>query len=147
MPLYFGIPVDMNEAIRIFGLDISVIEKEIIENKPNFLKNKQEIIYSYDLFQYLDKYFKNHYTDIRIFATDKGQYIIGYVIEEPSDVWNKFINVDEFIILILQLRKKFADEMAALHADLSEVVLEYMEGATNAEKTKNPTPYIISYPY
>lgn len=38
--------------------------------------------------------------------------------------------------------------MELLNANLSEVILEYMEGdKENPEKVKNPIPYIISHKY
>ena len=88
-------------------------------------------------------HFKDASVNIKIFNTDKGQYIIGYELTEVSDVWNKFINMEEFIILILKLKKQFYDEMQVLNADLTEVTLEHMEG--ESEIVKNPVPYIIDY--
>ena len=86
---------------------------------------------------------KDASVNIKIFNTDKGQYIIGYELKEVSDLWNKFINMDELIILILKLKKQFYDEMQILNADLAEVTLEHMEG--EHEIVKNPVPYIIAY--
>ena len=58
----------------------------------------------------MNKYLKMN-TTIQIFLTDKGQYIIGYEIEEPSNVWSKFINIDNFI-------NKFSEEICYIKCRL-----------------------------
>jgi hypothetical protein len=85
--------------------------------------------------KYISKYLRAS-TKIRFHSTDKGQYIIGYEIKEPS----KFINVDEFIVKIINLKTQFTKEMEILKADLSQVTLE-----GDPEVVKNPIPYIIAY--
>jgi hypothetical protein len=138
MTVYFGLPVTCNEAIRIFGLNLETI--------INYIKiNKKYTGTYYDpyIVEYINMHFKDASVNIKIFNTDKGQYIIGYELKEVSDLWNKFINMDEFIILILKLKKQFYNEMRVLNADLAEVTLEHMEG--EPEIVKNPVPYIIAY--
>ena len=151
MPCYLGIPVCIEEAFRIFGLNIQMIENDII-NKYNEKKSKYDCdkttVSLWELIISINKYFKTYFIEIKIFTTDKGQCIIGYEVEEPTDLWNKFINVDDFIVLILNLKKKFAKEMELLNANLSEVTLEYMEGNKETpEKVKNPIPYVIYCSY
>ena len=138
MTVYFGLPVTYNEGIRIFGLNLELI--------MNYIKTHCKYTGTYYnpfIIEYLNMHFKDASVNIKIFNTDKGQYIIGYELTEVSDVWNKFINMDEFIILILKLKKQFYDEMQVLNADLTEVTLEHMEG--ESEIVKNPVPYIIDY--
>jgi hypothetical protein len=138
MTVYFGLPVRYDEAIRIFGLNLETI--------MNYIKTHYEhtgTYYNPFIIEYLNMHLKDASVNIKIFNTDKGQYIIGYELKEVSDLWNKFINMDEFIILILKLKKQFYDEMQILNADLAEVTLEHMEG--EPEIVKNPVPYIIAY--
>ena len=126
MPVYFGLPVTTYEAYRIFNI--------------NYDKYKR------DHFNFLNNYFKDNFTKINIFSTDKGQCIIGYEIHEISDVWNDFINIDQFIILITNLRTKFAIETKRLGANLERITLEKMEGSSSdAEIVHFPVPYIIEY--
>ena len=80
---------------------------------------------------------------IRIGGTDKGQCIIGYEIEEPSVFSKNFINVDEFIIKLINLRTQFTNEMQILGCDLSEVILEHLED--EVEIVNYPVPYILHF--
>jgi len=58
---------------------------------------------------------------------------------------SKFINLDNFVILIMNLKNKFLEEMTRLNA-VSEVTLEFIEGSIKDRiKVKNPIPYIICY--
>ena len=138
MTVYLGLPITCKEAIRILGLNLDNIINEIR------IKYKCEENYDYDsyFFEDINEYLRVS-TKIRFHSTDKGQWIVGYEIEEPSDVSIKFINVDEFIIKIINLKTQFTKEMEILKADLSQVTLEYMEGIP--EVVKNPIPYIIAY--
>lgn len=141
MPVYFGIPVSCKEAFRIFGLDIESVKNRLIERGI-----KKSWISDCYFIEDLNKHLETYPVKIQVYSTDKGQNIIGYEVEEPSNVWSKFINVDDFVTLLIQLKVKFSEEMATIGADLSEVTLEYMEGDDeNPEKVKNPSPYIISY--
>ena len=143
MYIYFGIPVNIYEIFRIFGLDLQAVT-------------------NCSLVGYVDKYFKMKFTEknleqnkksyifsknieeIQVFKVDYDQYIIGYKINEYTDVFSKFINVDDYIALILELKKRFSEEIKILNGDLSEVTLQNMEDG-DQEKVKNPIPYIISY--
>jgi len=144
MTTYIGIPVCLTEALRIFKQDIETVEENILKK----LNKKKDDHYYVDniILHEMNEYLETSSTKIKIFPTDKGQYIIGYEIKEPSNLWSKFINVDNFLILIMNLRHKFLEEMTILNADLSEVTLEYMEGLEKDKiKVKNPIPYIICY--
>ena len=134
MPLYFGIPVLVEEAIRILNLDFEEITKEV----------KKKEYHSY--FTYVDianNYLKKKLSKIQINVLDKGQCVVGFIIEEPSDVWTKFINVDELILKLLNLKILFQNEIEKLNGDLSNVTLEYMEGTPKI--VKNPIPYILEW--
>lgn len=133
MPLYFGIPLTIKEAIRILNLDLEKITKKVKEQKYyddyTFVKITND---------YLQKI-----STIRIYCLDKGLCVCGFIINEPYNVWTKFINVDEIIIKLLNLKILFQKEIENLNGDLSEVTLEYMEGIP--EIIKNPIPYILEW--
>ena len=133
MTVYFGFPISYQEAFRIF--------KQSLEPKDFYS--------GFDIINKLNKYLSEKNVEIRLFTTDKYQFIIGYEITEVSDVWNKFVNIYEFINLLGQLREKFSIEMKLLDADISEIRIEYMEGANeeSCNLIKNPIPYVISYNY
>jgi hypothetical protein len=132
MPLYFGIPVRVNEAIRILNLDLEEITTKVIQ---------QQYYSDYTFVEIANDYLKK--SNIQIYYLDKGLCVCGFKIDEPSDVWNKFINADELIIKLLNLKLLFQKEIEKLNGNLSEVTLEYMEG--EPEIIKNPIPYILEW--
>jgi hypothetical protein len=143
MALYIGLPVCYEEAFRIFGINIED-SNEIIMQKFN-VKDKNKIYY-YHYIVYLERFLEDKNSEIKIYSTDKGQFIIGYCIQDNSDVWDKFVNIDETIINLLQLKSKFMKEMSELNANLSTVTLEYMEGDRDKPKVvSNPMPYVICW--
>ena len=74
---------------------------------------------------------------------DKGQHIIGYEIEEPSDVWNKFITAKELFSIIGNLQKKFISEIQDYKNNFMILTIEKMEG--DAEMIKFQEPFIIEW--
>ena len=139
MPVYLGLPLHFLETFRILGIDYT---KTIIElvNKNNLKNNDYVSPYIYDE---LNNYLKNKDVNLRIYNTDKGQIILGYEIHEPSDVWDKFTNVDEFITLLGDLKIMFNNEIKKLDGNLEKVIIHHMEGED--EIVNFPIPYIISY--
>jgi len=96
MTLYFGLPLTYMEVIRILGLDYDLIIKEIKKS------------YSGTYFEpYIVEYINKYLSNIQLHSTDKGQYILGYEIEDVSVFNKKFINVDEFIIKIINLKTHY----------------------------------------
>lgn len=134
MPLYFGIPILAKEAIRILGLDLEKIIKEVTQ---------KEYYDDYTFTLYVNNYLRQKLSKIEIFYLDKCQCVFGFKIEETSDVWTKFINVDELITKLLNLKILFQNEIEKLNANLSEVTLEYMEGIPKI--VKNPIPYVLEW--
>ena len=133
MTIYFGIPVRVKEAIRILNLDLEEITKEVIQ---------KEYYGDYTFVDIANNYLKK-ISKIQIYYLDKGLCVCGFILEEPSDVWEKFINVDELVIKLLNLKLLFQKEIEKLNGDLSEVILEYMEG--EPEIIKNPIPYVLEW--
>lgn len=133
MPLYFGIPVRVEEAARLLNLNWNNLTLKLITNKYIFNFNYTELINEY----------LTSKSKMKLYITDKGQYVLGYKIEEAYNVWTKFINIDEFIILLSNLRIQFQTDIQLLNIDLSKVRLEYMEG--ESEVVNNPVPYILEW--
>ena len=132
MTIYFGIPVRVNEAIRILNLDLEEITKKVMQ---------QKYYGDYTFVDIANNCLKM--SKIQIYYLDKGLCVCGFILEEPSDVWKKFINADELIIKLLNLKSSFQTEIEKLNGNLSEVTLEHMEG--EPEIIKNPIPYIIEW--
>jgi hypothetical protein len=124
--IYLGYPVRSVEAFRIFG--------QTMDHPLYDCQNDRQ----------LSKYLKTYNLDF--YGTDKGQYIIGLPIKEFDDMWNKFTNVDDSIILLINLKKEFKKRMLLANADTSKVTIEYMEsGMDDAETLMNPEPFIMSW--
>jgi hypothetical protein len=79
---------------------------------------------------------------LQLHSTDKGQNILGLEVEGVSDLWTTFVSVDEAMIRILQTKKKLTDLIHKANIDLSDFLLEKMEG--EPERVYNPEPYLIS---
>ena len=142
MPVYFGLPIKCQEAFRIFGIDMEMIKRDLIERK----KINVRLMSVYDFADELNNHFEHRGKKVRLFSTDKGQFVLGYEIKEVSDVWYKFINMDELVILLEKLKSQFGEEMLDLKADIKKVTLEFMEGdEENPEIVNFPTPYVISF--
>ena len=132
MPLYFGLPLTIEEICRILKLNDKDIQYEDLD--PYYLK-----------YLAVNRYLDELSLDIRIrvWPTDKGQNVLGYQIEQTDDVWRRFCSADELIMLLIKLKTRFAVEITKLNADISEVRLEYMEGEPQTKY--NPDPFVISW--
>jgi hypothetical protein len=106
MPVYFGIPLRSEEAFRLFNLNFEE-ERNKIMKKHKLTQNMYMDCY---FIEYLNFCFKNMSIDIRAFYTDKGQFIIGYEINELSIFNKKYINVNKLIIILEDLTQKFKIE-------------------------------------
>jgi hypothetical protein len=124
--IYLGYPVRCVEAFRIFG--------QKMEHPLYDFQNDLQ------LSKYLNKY------NLLFESTDKGQYIIGIKIEEFSDMWNKFTNIDDSIILLLTVKNEFKKRMTLANADIKTVTIEFMESGFDEGKTlHNPEPFVLSW--
>ena len=144
MPTYFGLPLNLNEIIRILNISTFLDNKfELIMNKQ-YNKNRQLHDYEVEHFKIneIRKYIKS-LTKLDIFVTDKGQYILGYKINQITDVWNNFINVDQLIELLKQFKVDFEKDMLTLNAELFHVELERMEN--DNIYVNYPKPFVIQW--
>jgi len=82
-------------------------------------------------------------SELELYSTDKGQFILGLEIKEARDLWDNFIQVDDAIILILQKKKLVKELFEKAKIDLTEFDLEKMEG--EPERVYNPLPYLITF--
>jgi hypothetical protein len=139
MPLYFGLPVKFKEAFRLFDLDFEKIQKEIMK-EHNLTENMYKDCYFVD---YLNKFFITDKITIKIFYMSKGMCIIGYKIQEVNIFEKQFINVNDFIIKLTDLKTLFSLETMKYKNNFSKVILEHMED--EPETVSFPEPYIIEY--
>ena len=139
MPLYFGLPLAFEEAFRLFSLDLEETKQNIIK-KYNLSENSYMDSY---FLEYFNKFFSDEEMKMRVFYTDKGQLIIGYEIVEVSNFNKEFLNVDQLISLLGELKELFTEETKKYWTGFEEVLLEHMED--EPEIVSFPLPYVIEY--
>lgn len=117
MVLYVGYPVNYRTACSLLKIPSDTMtEKPLLEAVKN--------------------------AGLQLYSTDKGQNILGLEVDGVSDLWTTFVSVDEAMIRILQTKKKLSDLIVKGNIDLSDFMLEKMEG--EPERVYNPEPYLIS---
>ena len=131
---YLGYPVSLPEAFRIFNIEF---DTEAYENGRMSYQNIQKYI------ETAEEYFRNHSTHFGIYPTDKGQYIVGYIIRDFCDVWTDFCSVNKAISLLVDLKTQFAVDLIKLNADVTEVTLEGME--SEPKIVHSPEPFVMTY--
>jgi hypothetical protein len=139
MPTYFGLPLNLDEIIRILNIS-SLIENyfELLTRQPT----SNEI--NHIKYSQIKKYIKSC-TKLDLFMTDKGQYILGYEIKYIRDVWNNFTSADKLIEILKQLKDDFEEDIIILNADLFHVELERMEN--DNIYVNYPKPCVIQWEY
>jgi hypothetical protein len=125
MPLYIGYPITLKEAFRILRLEGYDEHKHKSDN------------YSI-ISDYLEKI-----GPLNIYWIDKGQCVLGYHIKSVTDVWEKFTEVDEFIVNVIELKNQLRKDLIKINADIDEITFEYMEG--EPKTFKNPLPVILEW--
>jgi hypothetical protein len=151
MPVYFGLPLNINEIMRLLNITPhkpEQVAKEYTNSTKYTEYNESEYA---EYFKYDDQYAKyltvksylKNKSNIDIFSTDKGQYILGYTIDEIRDVWNNFTNVDELIEILNKLKNDFEKDINILNIDLFHVELERMEN--NPVYVNCPKPFIMEW--
>ena len=136
MPVYIGLPVLIEEAFRLFNLDIDQSKEHLRNTKKIYL-----ISVEYYLPDFLNEYFKSLNLSLRCYVLDKGLNVIGYEIEEVSNVWTKFISANNLIELIKKLKEKFISEIKDYN--FSKVTIEHMEG--DSVVIDFTEPYVIEW--
>ena len=139
MPTYFGLPLNLDEIIRILNIStlienyFELLTRQPTSNEINHIKYSQ-----------IKKYIKSC-TKLDLFMTDKGQYILGYEIKYIRDVWNNFTSADKLIEILKQLKDDFEEDIIILNADLFHVELERMEN--DNIYVNYPKPCVIQWEY
>ena len=76
------------------------------------------------------------------FPIDKGLCILGLSLNDVGKLGDTFVSVDDALVLILQKKKQVAKALREAGVDLSELMIEIMEG--EPERVFNPPPYLIA---
>ena len=80
--------------------------------------------------------------DLKLHHYDKNVFILGYAIKEFWIGTDKFVQVDDALVVILNYKKKLMDALAAANANLTEFDIEIMED--EPKRVKNPQPYVLT---
>lgn len=123
--MYIGFPVSYKTTATILGFKYT--DDEIDEYYTIIKKQVDTHLANYGL--------KLHYYD-------KNVYILGYNIKEFWICTEKFVQVDDALILILKYKKKVMDALANAGANLTEFDIELMED--EPKRVYNPQPYVLT---
>lgn len=114
--LYVGFPISYETACLLFGMSTDTEGVEAIIKRKGF-----------------DFYY-----------TDKGQYILGLEVKEVADLWEKFVNIDKALVLILEQKIKLLQLIKKEGLDLSNLMLQPMD-TDEQILVHNPQPYLITF--
>ena len=114
--LYVGYPVSYTTACKLF----SISEGGTVEDLKSVISK----------------------AGLNLFWIDKNLNILGVEVSEVARVGEKFVSVDDALILILQKKKEVTKALKDAGVDLSELWIEKMEEAP--ELAFNPPPFLIS---
>lgn len=111
MTIYVGLLLDLNEISRILHINIDELSKE------------------YEKVQYIKKYLKenNYKTNLHYYGFDymnNTTYIFGIEEKIGSHPFDRFMEIDELINLLTNMKKIFNKEMISLGTDLSNVKIQ-----------------------
>lgn len=141
MPVYFGLPLNITEIMRLLNINVSECNNpKVIDKFGTFTYNGND---EHAKYLVITSHLKKNNSKMNIFTTDKGQYILGYRIHEIRDVWNDFTNVDKFIEILNELKNDFEEDINILNIDLFHVELERMENTS--VYVNYPKPYIMEW--
>ena len=125
MTVFFGLPVELNEAHRIFGVPVQIVT------------------WDYQASDALRDHLKSF--GVNLFHTDKGQYIIGYEFKGlnmwAGEDYKSFVSCRKFLAQLSEMTHNFNVAMKLANADLSVVNLYPMECDTYT--VHYPEPFII----
>ena len=123
--MYIGFPVSYKTTAEILGFPYN--DDEIDEFYTVIIKQVDEHLAKYDL---------------KLHHYDKNVFILGYAVQEFSIRSDKFVQVDDALVVILNYKKKLMDALNAAGANLAEFDIERMED--EPKRVKNPQPYILT---
>ena len=124
---YVGFPLSLEEAIRLM--------EDHIRNQN---EDPESIVHEHHFNAVLSKF-----TSLRFVLIDKNQCILGFKVKEfECRFWLPLLSVDEAVILLLQTKLKFKEELARLNLDLSSVTFCHMEDADSEHKFPEPCLFV-----
>ena len=116
MTLYVGYPVSYETACNLFSMPFETPEKLI-----NEMFNK---------------------AGLTLYWIDKNLNILGLEVKEVANAWDKYTSVDDALMLILQKKKEVTKLFEAAGVDLSDIMIEVMEG--EPYRAFNPQPFLFT---
>jgi len=125
MPIYFGLPVRVEEAYRLFDLDY---------DEPGDVYNQVKNI---------NQFFQGENMKMSLHTLNKGMYVLGYVLDGLTPWDKKYYNVNYLIIKLTEYKTLYFVESAPYKENFEQVTLEHMED--EPEKVESPQPYIIEF--
>lgn len=124
--LYYGFPVNIEEAARILHLQL---REDGIHSH-----------YAYKYVQGLKDDLRDMGVDLRAHYTNKNQVVIGYAFHDEWAAWEPKL-ASETVDLLVSLKTKFFQELDEIGASYSEIDMYPME--CEVERVVNPQPYVI----
>jgi hypothetical protein len=121
--MHIGYPVSLKEALRIFGF---IYENSEYNNEDDEENNYKKV----------NKFLRENKCELRIYSSQKDQYLIGYKLNCFNAV-NNFLNCDSCIEIIKKKKNQFMREIKLVEANI-----EYVEFKSIVYGTK----YIVNYP-
>lgn len=132
MPLYVGIQILMNEAYRLFNIDMEEASNKIIRD---YKIEKWRV--EFYLQEFINKYLKSKKLTLECYNVGEYRYIIGYKIEEVSN--NKYMKISHCLKLIEKLKYQFLHEIKDYN--FNKITLINSEGED--DEIEFTEPYII----
>lgn len=122
--IYVGFVIEVGEAIRLLGLDESIVSC-FYDTEP------------------IQKYLKDEGSDLKFFYIDKGACLFGLRVHTSDRVLQlPYSTVDNTIVAILKRKDEFLKEIRKLKIDISQVNITWSE--EESRLVENPQPYVIS---
>ena len=115
MPLYVGYPISFETACVFFN--------EGKEHLGELLSRIEE-------------------TGLQFVYIDKSQYILGLEVN-IGNLFDNFVNVDDSVIRILEVKKKVIELIKTANIDMSNFMLQPI-GEEATQQVSNPEPYLMT---
>jgi hypothetical protein len=120
--VYIGITIEIEEALRLFKMDESFV-KSYYDTEP------------------INNYLKEFGSSLDFVYLDKGVCVLGLLLKGDKHYHPSMIGIEDGLREILQLTKKFREEIKNLRFDLSAVTIAQMESEPIV--MHNPDPFLI----
>lgn len=124
--LYYGFPVQLDEAARILHLEL-----------------RSDGIHRHYVFQFvkgMNEDLRGRGVDLRVNYTNKDQVVIGYAFHDEWAAWEPKL-ASETVDLLVSLKTKFFQELDEMGASYSEIDIYPMQ--CEVQRVSNPQPYVV----